>query len=134
MISLGVFPDVPLKQARERKLDARRLIANGVDPSVKRHVERVAKADTFEVVSREWIGRLARPPTLGANSKRKRRPNGPLDVKTIRSMTRRFERFVFPQLGTRPIATITAAELLAMLRRIEARGTHESSHIRCPLQ
>ena len=51
-----------------------------------------------------------------------------MDAKTVARMTKRFEAFVFPALGSRPIRRITAPELLIVLRRIEARGTHETAH------
>ena len=54
MLSLGVYPTVTLKMARERRDDARRLLAQGVDLSMKRQSERAALADTFEAVALEW--------------------------------------------------------------------------------
>src|ERR1700730_3786430 len=55
LISLGVYPDVPLKLARERREGARRLVADGIDPSAKRQAEKTARGNTFEAVAREWI-------------------------------------------------------------------------------
>jgi integrase len=142
-ISLGIYPDVSLKQARARRDAARRLIAEGIDPSAKRKADKLAVAESFEVVTREWLTRewltrewltrewlasLARPPAPAKNAKRRRRRHGPMDPKTIARMTRRFETFVFPNLGSRPVRRITAPELLGELRRIEARGTHETAH------
>src|SRR6516225_4066668 len=48
MVSLGIYPEVGLKQARERRSAARRLIADGIDPSAKRQAEKVSQDDTFE--------------------------------------------------------------------------------------
>jgi integrase len=127
-ISLGIYPDVSLKQARTRRDAARRLIAEGVDPSAKRKADKLAVAESFELVTREWLASLARPPVLPNNAKRRRRRHGPMDPKTIARMTKRFETFVFPNLGSRPMRRITAPELLGELRRIEARGTHETAH------
>ncbi|HJU07219.1 MAG TPA: Arm DNA-binding domain-containing protein, partial [Rhodanobacteraceae bacterium] len=53
-LSLGIYPDVSLKRAREKRDDARKLLADGVDPGAKRQAERVADAETFEAVAREW--------------------------------------------------------------------------------
>ena len=53
-LSLGTYPDVSLKQARDRRDEARKLVAAGVDPSEQRKVEATAAADTFEAIAREW--------------------------------------------------------------------------------
>jgi len=112
LISLGTYPEVPLKLAGERRDEARRLVADGGDPSAKRQAERAARADTFEALAREWLEMEAK--TLGP--------------RTLRKKTERFEAFVFPYLGTRPIIAIKAADVLAVLKRIEARGKHETAH------
>lgn len=127
-LSLGVYPEVSLKLARERRDEARRLIADGTDPSAKRKADRVATGETFELITREWLASLTRPPETLKNAKRRRRRNGPLDVKTVARMTKRFETFTFAALGSRPIRRITAPESLSVLRRIEARGRNETAH------
>ena len=114
-----------MKLARERRDDARKLIADGIDPSAKRKAGKVATGETFELITREWLLSLTRQPETLKNAKRRRRRNGPLNAKTIARMTKRFETFTFPALGSRPIRRITATELLTALCRIEARGTHE---------
>jgi hypothetical protein len=62
LLSLGVYPDVSLKQARERRDDARKLVADGVDPSENRKATKATRADragnSFEVVAREWFSLL----------------------------------------------------------------------------
>src|SRR5688572_22852715 len=55
LLSFGVYPDVPLKRAREKRDEARKLVADRIDPSVKRQAERSARANTFEAVAREWL-------------------------------------------------------------------------------
>src|SRR5690242_10206592 len=55
LISFGQYPDVSLKQAREQRDEARKLIAAKVDPSAKRKAERAAQSDTFEAITREWL-------------------------------------------------------------------------------
>jgi len=52
LLSFGVCPDVPLKLARERRDEARRQLASGIDPSVKRRAEKIAESDSFEAVAR----------------------------------------------------------------------------------
>lgn len=58
-LSLGTYPDVSLKQARTRRDDTRKLLADGIDPADKRKAEAVATADTFEAVAREWYATQA---------------------------------------------------------------------------
>lgn len=61
-LSLGVYPDVPLKKARQRRADARALLADGIDPGENRKAARAAGADraanSFEVVAREWFAKF----------------------------------------------------------------------------
>jgi hypothetical protein len=54
-LSLGVYPDIPLKRARERCQEARRLIAEGVDPSADRKAQKATAEDTFESIAREYF-------------------------------------------------------------------------------
>jgi hypothetical protein len=55
LISLGAYPDVALKRAREKRDDARKLIADGIDPSARRQANRAAQLETFEGVAKEWL-------------------------------------------------------------------------------
>jgi integrase len=112
LISFGQYPEVSLKQARERRDDARKLIAAKVDPSAKRKAERAAQSDTFEAITREWLDVKAQA----------------LDERTRAKRLARFETFVFPHIGKRPISTVTAPDLLSVLKRIEARGKNETAH------
>jgi hypothetical protein len=54
-ISLGLYPDVPLKRAREKRDEARRLVADEIDPSMERKARRAAMLVTFEGVAQEWL-------------------------------------------------------------------------------
>lgn len=112
LLAFGAYPEVPLKDAREQRDEARRLIAKGVDPGEKRQAERVAQEASFEAVAREWL-------QLKATA---------LDPRTHQKKCDRFEAFVFPYLCRRPIVEIKAPDLLAALRRIEARGKNETAH------
>lgn len=115
-LALGKYPDVSLKDARERRDEARRLLANEVDPGENRKLQKAAKAEraanSLEAVAREWIAKNT--PTWAATHTSK--------------IVRRLEMYVFPWLGGRPIAEITAPELLAMARRIEGKGAIETAH------
>jgi len=112
LISLGAYPDVTLKRAREKRDDARRLIADDIDPSAQRKAQRAALLDTFEGVAKEWLA-------LQSKS---------LAPETISILGARLNSALYPYLGNRPVASITAQELLIAIRRIEARGRHETAH------
>ena len=60
LLALGAYPDVPLKRAREKRDEARRLVADGIDPSARRQAERSAAANTFKAVTDEWLVGSAR--------------------------------------------------------------------------
>lgn len=113
-ISLGVYPDVTLSNARDRRTDARKKLANGIDPSQDRKEQKIAQAEraenSFEKVAREWFGKFS---TVWAPAHAARK-------------LRLFERDIFPWIGKRPIAEIAAPELLSVLRRIEKRGVRET--------
>lgn len=115
-LSLGVYPDVGLKDARQRRDDARKLLAVGIDPGENRKAVKAARneraANSFEVIAREWYTKNA--PTWASNHGER--------------IIQRLERDVFPWIGGKPIANITAPDLLAMLRRIEGRGALETAH------
>ncbi|WP_018718296.1 tyrosine-type recombinase/integrase [Arhodomonas aquaeolei] len=115
-LSLGVYPDVSLKDARDRRDEARKLLANDIDPSENRKATRAAKveraANSFEAVAREWYAKHS--PNWSANHGDR--------------IIRRLERDIFPWLGGKPIADITAPQLLEVIRRIEQRGALETAH------
>ncbi len=115
-ISLGVYPDVGLKDARERRDAARKLLAAGVDPSEARKAEKAARleagANSFEAVAREWFAKRS---AVWSQSHASR-------------IIRRLERDVFPYIGRRLVGEIAAPELLKVLRRIEGRGAVETAH------
>jgi integrase len=112
LLSLGVYPDVPLALARERRDDCRKLVAKGIDPSAKRKSERTARADTFEAVAREWLELFKKS----------------WSEKTHEKKLGWLESFLFPDLGKEAIAQITAQDLLRALRRVEGRGHNETAH------
>jgi integrase len=112
LLTLGAYPDVSLKRAREKRDDARRLVADEIDPSAKRQAERMAQADTFEAIGNEWL-------TL---------QKAKLVPETTRILEARLGTYLYPNLGGRAISAITVQELLAVLRRIEVRGKNETAH------
>lgn len=116
MISFGVYPDVGLKDARERRDAARKLLADGVDPGEHRKAVKASKieraANSFEVIGREWFEQK-RLTWVASHADK---------------IIRRLENDVFPWLGGKAIAEITAPEVLTVLRRIEGRGTLDTAH------
>lgn len=112
-LALGTYPDITLADARGRRDQARKLIANGIDPSAVKQTQKrqakIAAANTFEGVAREWVENRANDWTAGHKA---------LTLRTL-------EQDAFPSLGNRPIAEITPAELLATMRIIEKRGALE---------
>lgn len=111
-IAFGVYPDVSLAQARERCDQARKQLANGVDPGVLKQASKAATENSFEAVAREWHAKFS-PGWVTHHADK---------------IIRRLEREVFPWLGSRPIGDVNAPELLAVLRRIETRGALDTAH------
>lgn len=110
----GTYPEVSLSDARERRDAARKLLAAGVDPSEHRKAEKAAgderAGNSFEVVAREWLGK-----------------RDWVDSYAVK-VTAWLDNDVFPWIGARPIAELTAPEFLKVGQRIESRGAVESAH------
>ncbi|MBF0098385.1 MAG: tyrosine-type recombinase/integrase [Magnetococcales bacterium] len=115
-LALGSYPDTPLKLARERRDEARQMLARGVDPGELRKatkdMDESRTENSFEAVAREWLVKFTPKWTEGHATK----------------ITRRLELDIFPWLGARAVNEITAKDVLAVLRRIEARGVIETVH------
>lgn len=116
-LSLGVYPEVSLKNARERRDEARKLLANGIDPGEAKKAIKQARegrsANSFEVIAREWFAKFK---STWAPSHSER-------------ILVRLEQDVFPWLGGKPIANITPSMVLDILRRVEKRGALETAQI-----
>lgn len=116
LLALGVYPDVSLADARASRDSARALLAKGVDPSeakkAAKRAETVAAANSFEAIALEWFER----------NKPKWTPY------YAEKIENRLRKDLFPTIGKRPISQITAQELLATIRKIEARGAYETAH------
>jgi integrase len=117
LLALGTYPEVSLADARQRRDDARRLIAKGIDPGEARKTEKAEqgerRANTFEKLAREWHKHRA----------------GTLAESTRNNVLARLERDVFPIIGSTPLSDLTPRIILEnVLRPIEARGAVEVSH------
>lgn len=115
-LSLGAYPSVSLKDARTSRDDAKKLLAKDIDPSEHRKEEKAKRkrqADNgFEVVARRWF----------------KKKQSQWAASHATRIIRRLERDIFPWLGKKPIAKITAPLLLESIRRIEKRGANETAH------
>jgi integrase len=128
-LACGVYPDVSLKLARQRRDEARRMLAEGLDPgeekkaaraeAVRQHEQRtraaagLPAADSFEAVALEWLDRVQQHKVSPGHLAR---------------TTVRLKQHVFPWLGARPVGTITAPQLLECLQRVEKAGKVETAH------
>ena len=114
-LSFGVYPAVSLKMAREKRDEARKLIAAGVDPSAHRKAAKRAAIErsenTLESLAREWLSNRS---TRWSESTRKRTES-------------RLSFDLFPALGSAAVADLEARDLLSVLRRVESR-TPETAH------
>jgi integrase len=115
-LSFGDYPAVSLKEAREKCLEARKLLKKQIDPAEKRNEEKqitkVANANTFEVLARAWhANRLS---TWSAS--------------TAKDTINRLEKDIFPEIGKLPISKITSPQMIAALRKVEERGAGEVAH------
>ncbi|KGA65840.1 tyrosine-type recombinase/integrase [Yersinia pseudotuberculosis] len=113
MLSIGVYPDVSLADARQKRDEARKALAAGGDPGEVKKADKLAQKlsteNTFEAIAREWHKQKADRWSL-------RYRDEIIDT---------FEKDIFPHLGRRPIAEIKPMELLETLRRLEKRGALE---------
>ncbi|OPY78420.1 MAG: putative prophage CPS-53 integrase [Syntrophus sp. PtaU1.Bin005] len=115
LLSLGKYPEIGLAEARQKKEEARKLLAAGIDPGAVKKAQKQAETEEteiFEVIAREWHTKFS--PTWA-----KTHTDGIMS---------RLERDIFPWIGKRPISEIKAPELLTVIRRVESRGALESAH------
>jgi integrase len=112
-LALGVYPMITLKHAREKRDEAKRLLAANIDPSTQRRLEKLTAStgNTFRAVAQEVLMKLEREGRAGATLAKKRW----------------LLEFAYPAIGDRPIAEITAPELLSVLRKAEAGGRFETA-------
>lgn len=114
-LHLGGWPTISLADARVRRDEAKKKIADGIDPALEKKRARIAAkyaaANTFEAVAKEWLVKCERDGLA------------PVTVDKIRWLLAK----AYPLVGTIPIAQITPHEVLAVLRKIEAKGAYESA-------
>ncbi len=115
-ITFGAYPAVTLADARQRREDAKKLLANDVDPNAAKKAQKASQgeqdANTFEVIAREWHSKFAHTWV----------------VSHAQHKLERLEKNVFPWIGKQPIKEITAPEVLSVLRRMESRNILDTAH------
>lgn len=114
LLSFGAYPHISLSDARGRRDDAKKLIANGIDPGEEKKAQKAAQTEletTFEMVAREWYGKQLEVWSKG-------------HADTVIS---RLEHDVFPFVGNKPISKIKTSEMLAVLKRVEGRGAVDTA-------
>ena len=114
-LALGSYPTVSLAQARRGREDAKVILAKGLDPSHQRKIDKIAvslsRSSTFEIVATELLAKF------------EKEQNAPATLKKKRWLL----EFAFAEIGNRPIAEISALELLEVLRKVEKRGRYETA-------
>lgn len=114
-LSLGVYPKLSLRKARKKLHDAKELLANGIDPGLRKKEKKIAERQTgvenFEQLAREWFGKKS----------------GTWVERYSRTVMQRLELNVFPYIGHLRIDEITPPTLLSVLRRMENRGVHDTA-------
>lgn len=115
-LALGIYPHISLADAREKRDEAKKLLASGTDPGAHKQAEKLKikerAANTFEAVAREWH----------------EKQSVKWAPKSTQRILRLLERNIFPAVGSSPIAHVTAANFLVALQKIEARGNVETAH------
>jgi integrase len=110
MVALGSYPDVSLKRAREERERLRQLLVDKVDPAAMKRADRTAQADTFKAIADEWLSKQRFEPA------------------TLEKARWTFDTLINPYIGSTPVKACTAPAILEVLRKLEARGLHETAH------
>lgn len=111
-LALGALAETPLAIARVKRDAARKLLAAGTDPSAARQATVEARGDTVRAITEEWLVKYQKtvePATYGRTKDR-------------------FEKWVFPRIGTRPIRSVLSFDVLKALQVIEDRGLIDTAH------
>lgn len=115
-LSIGLYPDITLKEARNKHFEARKMLDEDIDPAFQKKVKKSLRLEqaenSFQSIALEWINKQRNTWAKTHTS----------------NVEGRLKNYVFDFIGNQPIANITAPELLAMLRRIESMGYHETAH------
>jgi integrase len=115
-LSLGTYPEITLAVARMERDKARTLVAQGIDPSVKRTAEKELRiesaANSFEAIAREWLHTIGKTKAVGY----------------IDRIARRMEKEIYPAIGSKPISEIKPIDVLKAVKKIQERGARDTAH------
>ena len=113
-LSMGIFPEVTIREARFRRDEARQMLAKGIDPATVRQVaiQQSGNEETFEFLATEWHKRFLSKWTPGHAAR----------------LWRMLEKDAIPFIGALPVKDITPMDILNIVRRVEERGALESAH------
>lgn len=114
-LALGVYPDTTLRLAREKHAAARQLLAAGIDPNQAKKEAKTAKANTFELITREWLSHTTRS----------------IQPITQTHKLRRFELHVFPVIGCKSIAEITPVDVANALKQLIGLHKYQTARKVC---
>ncbi|MBP6528803.1 MAG: integrase arm-type DNA-binding domain-containing protein [Burkholderiales bacterium] len=123
--ALGVYPVLSLADARKAHADARKALANGLDPVQQKReakaLSRTSAESTFEAIARQWHDETRKTPPSDVGKRRGWTPDNAVRI------LRRMEAHLFPMLGSLPVAEVSAQRVLDTLRKLEAAGKHETA-------
>jgi integrase len=116
LLALGTYPDTGLKKARDRLGEARRLLADGIDPCAAKQAEKLKRTDreagSFEAVALEWHAKQS----------------GAWSIDYADKELRQLRNHVLPRIGSKPFRELNSRDLLDVLQRIETNGQLETAH------
>ncbi len=111
LLAIGTYPEISLREAREARDDAKKLLVRGTDPAAQKKADRIIQTDTFKAIAEEWL----------------RMQSSKLAEVTLDKARWIFEGFIYSKLGDKLITEIKAPDLLMALRAIEHKGMHETA-------
>jgi len=117
LLSFGPFPEVTLAEARDKRDAAKKLLRDGIDPSIHKQIKKddtiESYNNTFEMIAREWWQSVHVKKVVPDHADKN---------------IRRLEQYIFPFIGNLPITEVQSMSLLKCLRNIESKGHHETAH------
>ena len=117
LMTFGRYPEIPLARARERLVEERKFLSEGIDPMIQRKAkkvaERISTENSFASVAAKWLDHWQHGKSL----------------RHVDSTKRRLTANILPSLGARPISDVEATEVVAMVRLIDSRGARDIAKI-----
>lgn len=117
LLAFGMYPDISLTEARNKRHEARNQLANGLDPSVVKKAAKASReelqANSFETIARDWYKHMQGKKEWSAEH--------------ATTIMNRMEKDIFPWIGVKPITEVTAKEIKAILDRVRSRGVIETA-------